>query len=186
MFETTHDVLTQLGQFALVGFFLGFLYDLFRILRILFRHPKLIVNIEDILFMPFAAFVLFCFSVEIGLGAFRLYYLLSALFGAAAYHFTLGYLTGFVAELIRKILFAFLKIINKIAVQPLKRLFRLICQKITPLFGAICRKSKKIAEKIRMPLKRQRDIVYNNSISNMGGVGGEERSVIKAKVRKKA
>lgn len=186
MFETTHDVLTQIGQFSLVGFFLGFLYDLFRILRILFKHPKFLVNIEDIIFMPFAAFVLFCFSVEIGLGAFRLYYLLSALFGAAAYHFTLGYLTGFVAELIRKILCAFFKIMNKAVLRPLQRLFRLICQKVTALFGAICRKSKKIAEKVRLPLKRQQDIVYNNINNNMGGVGGEERSVIKAKIRKKA
>lgn len=186
MFETTHDVLTQLGQFALVGFFLGLLYDFFRILRILFRHPKLLVNIEDIVFMPFAAFVLFCFSVEIGLGAFRLYYLLSALFGAAVYHFTFGYLTRFAAELIRKILFAAAKIANKIILKPLKKVFGAIYLKIRSIFGAICRKSKKVAEKVRMPLKRRREMVYNNSISNMGEVGGEERSVIKAKVRKKA
>lgn len=186
MFETTHDVLAQLGQFALIGFFLGLVYDLFRILRIMFRHPKLLVNIEDIIFMPFAAFVLFCFSVEIGLGAFRLYYLLSALFGAAVYHFTLGYLTRFAAELIRKILFTVLRLMNKIVLKPLKKIFRAIQQKASPLFGTICRKSKKIAEKVRLPLKRRRDIVYNNSISNMGEVGGEERSVIKAKVRKKA
>ncbi len=185
MFETTRDVLVQLGDFAVAGFFIGMLYDFFRFVRVIVPHPRLLVNIEDLLFLPFAALVLFCLSMEIGQGGFRLYYAAAALFGAAVFRFTAGFLTIFIAKITRKLLFIFLRAMNKIFVNPVKRFFQAICNKIKPAFGAMCRKNKKIAEKAMLHLKKKPKIVYNNSI-NMKKVGGEERSVIKAKVRKKA
>lgn len=185
MFETTHEILVQLGNFAIIGFFLGFLYDFFRFIRIVVPHSPLLVNIEDSLFLPFAGFVLFYFSLEIGQGGFRLYYVISALFGAAVFRFTLGFLTGFTARLVKQLLFTLLKIVNDILVNPVKRFFQAIYQKFKRVFGAMCRKNENLVKKALLHLKNKHGIVYNNSI-NMEKVGGEERSVIKAKVRKKA
>lgn len=185
MFETTHDVLVQLGNFAIIGFFLGLLYDFFRFVRIVVPHSHLLVNIEDFLFLVFSGFVLFCVSLEIGQGGFRLYYAVSALFGAAVFRFTLGFLTTFTARLIKQILFIFLKFMNKILITPVKRIFKAICQKFKTIFGAKCRKNENLVKKVILHLKNRHGIVYNNSII-MDKVGGEERSVIKAKVRKKA
>lgn len=189
MFETTREVLAQLGNFAIIGFFLGFLYDIFRFIRIVIPHSRFIVNIEDMLFLTFSGFVLFYFSLEIGQGAFRLYYAVSALFGAAVFRFTFGFLTAFIASVVKKLLFVILNFMNRLFLVPIKNFFGKMYQKAKRVFGTMYRKSEKIAEKARLHLKKKPEIVYNDIISSMdimGKVGGEERSVIKAKVRKKA
>lgn len=189
MFESTREVLTQLGNFAIIGFFIGFFYDFLRFFRIIVPHSPLAMNIEDSLFLPIAGFVLFYFSLEIGQGGFRLYYAISALFGAAVFRFTFGFLTMFFASAVKKLLFIFSKTMNRLLLTPLKNIFGKIYQKCKCVFGTIYRKSEKIAEKARLGLKKKPEIVYNDIISSMDimdEVGGEERSVIKAKVRKKA
>ena len=59
-----------------LGAALGVCYDVFRILRIAFRHPSLAVLLEDILFSLAAAGATFAFLLTTGNGQLRAFFLI--------------------------------------------------------------------------------------------------------------
>ena len=66
---------TTLFLFAcLLGLPMGLLFDLFRMLRVLFRHAIVVVAIEDILFCCTYAVTLAAFTSVACRGEFRLFY----------------------------------------------------------------------------------------------------------------
>ena len=91
--ETFFTVTEQTKLFllsCLFGLPLGLFYDVFRVLRLCFPHPKLLVMLEDIFVMGvFAAFI-GAFSVYFARGEFRVYYIVGSLCGFTVYYFTFG------------------------------------------------------------------------------------------------
>lgn len=185
MYDSTREILEQIGIFALIGGVLGFGYDVLRFFRILFRSGRMLIHIEDLLYLPLCAFLVFCCVVEYGGGKLRLYHLLAAGFGAAVYLITLGQLTKYVARAFRSF-FTFLFGLLK---KPLYGCYRLIHQIFTAMFGALCQKIGKTVKNMQFHLKNAVGLLYNKNkskIGNLSETGGEERHVIHAKVRKKA
>lgn len=74
----------------LLGAVLGCFYDLFRITRIAFLMPALLVLIEDLLFFLFSSIALFGFLLENNDGQIRWFILLGVVLGWTVYYFTAG------------------------------------------------------------------------------------------------
>lgn len=185
MYDSTREILEQIGIFALIGVVLGFGYDILRFFRIVFNKGRLLIHVEDLLYLPLCAFLIFCCVVEYGGGKLRLYHLLAAGFGAAVYLVTLGQLTKYIARAVRSF-FAFLFRLLK---KPIYGCYRLIHQFFTSMFGALCQKIGKVVKNVQFYLKKAVGLLYNNNKSKIGNLyekGGEERHVIQAEVRKKA
>ena len=71
-------------QSLLLGAVLGCFYDLFRITRIAFLMPALLVLIEDLLFFLFSSIALFGFLLENNDGQIRWFILLGVVLGVLA------------------------------------------------------------------------------------------------------
>ena len=75
---------------VLIGALIGFFYDIFRIIRMVFKHPNFLVQIEDVLYWLIATFLTFYLMLHINSGEIRIYIILGAFFGMAVYFFTLS------------------------------------------------------------------------------------------------
>jgi spore cortex biosynthesis protein YabQ len=74
----------------IVGAAFGVIYDIFRIGRVAFRTPAIIVFAEDVLFFTVCAVITFFFGLSVIDGSLRLFVLLGELFGGVLYHVTAG------------------------------------------------------------------------------------------------
>lgn len=112
MWEIT--VKSQLISFLcgiLVGIFLSLYFDFFRTLRRSFKHKKITVFIEDILFFLVATFITFLLLMARCNGEVRAYVIVSIILGFFIYRITLSRLLLPIAVFILKL---FIKILNKI------------------------------------------------------------------------
>ena len=74
----------------LLGAVLGCLYDFFRITRLAFIIPSLLVLVEDLLFFLFSTVILFGFMLENRYGQIRYFILLGVVLGWTIYYFSVG------------------------------------------------------------------------------------------------
>lgn len=74
----------------LLGVAVGCFYDLFRITRVAFVIPALLVLVEDLLFFLLSSIVLFGFMLENSYGQIRYFILLGVALGWTIYYFTAG------------------------------------------------------------------------------------------------
>ena len=177
MFYTDSEILAIIGQFALSGIVLGFLYDILRFIRTAFATGAVFAFITDFFAMIFSGLVL------------MLIYIISAAFGMILYLITIGRLTAFLAGAVAKLVFCLRNSAKKFVFNPIYRFFRFIKQKSTSIFDRLHKKMKIYKEKSDFGLKKGLSLLYNknnNKMSKLCQNGGEERNVIKAKIRKKA
>ncbi len=160
MIEVSQQTLIFL-QSCLLGFFLGILYDFFRILRMAIKSNGIIVFIEDFLFFILAAIITFSFMISNTHGQMRIFVIIGELLGAIIYYFTLGKLVIKIADkiltFIKKIIIFIFKLIIlpiiKIIIKLNKLLFKIILKfKI---------KRKKIKQNNEYNLKKKKILLYN-------------------------
>ena len=183
MFESFEDSLGMCELYAIVGFFLGVFYNVFRFVRLAFPRLKITSAVLDILFAVISAFVLFVYSVEYGTGFFRLYYVFAAAVGFAVNMLTLGFAVPPVSRLFGRL---FRAVAGRICAF-FAKLFGAIAQTAGRCFVKISEKMKKCCEKCGKVLKKRRNMVYNTKDNKIGEVyrkGSEKNNGIKAKVRK--
>ena len=179
MFETADTVLSMIGIYAAVGFFLAVLYNLFRFPRLAFPKRRILAAVLDFLFAVIAGFVLFVFSAAYGSGFFRRYNVAAAALGFSVNMVTIGFAVPPAARL-------FGRVCRFVSAQ-IMRPIRYIRQKVTKIFIENRKILSNSAEKIKKYLKSNNKVVYNNTGHNVGEVypeGGENRNAVKAKVRK--
>ncbi len=189
MFQTNAEILSVIGHFAVIGFFLGVFYDIIRIIRIILGTGKVFTVVTDIIAMLISGLVLIFFGVDTPTGKLRLIYILAAVFGMTVYLITIGKITVYPARLAGKLVKFIKSLLIKYIIKPICNFFCFLKQKSTAFFVEIQQKSKKYQEKLRLGLKKTPSVVYNDNINKMSElcqIGGEERNVIKAKVRKKS
>ena len=151
--DQTEIFLCSLG----FGFLLGILYDVFRILRIIFMKSKSFTFFADLLYFAVCAFLTFCFIMVVDSGRVRLYVALGEILGWLIYYFSFGAiairLTNAVAH--------FLKYVFNTVSKLFKRIFGRIfskLKKIALFFKKIIRKNNK---KVKFNLQKHRGMVYN-------------------------
>ena len=137
----------------LLGVVLGCFYDLFRITRIAFIIPALLVLVEDLLFFLFSSIVLFGFMLENSYGQIRWFILLGVALGWVIYYFTAGSLvmkcSAQIIATIRRIL-AFLW-----------RPFALLGRKLGDAGKSVEKSSKKAFQRAKTTLKSRAAMLYN-------------------------
>lgn len=93
----------QFGLFlvsCLFGVPIGIVFDIFRVLRMIFRHGRVAVVIEDILFFMLYGVFLMCFTITAARSEFRFYYCFGNLLGFILYFVTIGhFITGFLRKI---------------------------------------------------------------------------------------
>ncbi len=166
----TKSFLLSLGM----GFLLGVIYDLIRIIRISFSQNKTGVILSDLFFCAVACMGTFLFCLTVNEGEIRLYLVLGEVAGFFTYYFSLGVIIfsysekiiGFIKRLIRSvlrtILFPFKWVFGK-----LKSLFKKMISKRR-------KNSKKLKNKSKFLLKVNKLLLYNLFVKKRNPVDSKE------------
>lgn len=186
MFLTNAEFLALLGQFAEAGFIIAVFWDIVRFIRIVMNGGKISVFISDFFLTVITLLVIMFLSIEWGGGRIRLLFFVSSVFGMVIYFYTIGVITKAIAGIINKLFLRLRKCIGRYIYKPVERFFELIKQKSLNIFAQIRQKMLKYVKKSDLGLKKHTSMLYNNKIGKLCANGGEERNVIKAKIRKKA
>ena len=125
----------------LLGVGISIVYDLFRAVRLLFRHRAWLVAVEDVVFSVLAGFAVFTFATALT-GKLRVYTLFGMGCGFVVWHFSAGNL----------MIFVFGKVVGCLKqrfFKPLVVFIHKIGQKIVPAFvknHVYLNKNKKISQ----------------------------------------
>lgn len=184
MFEDISYTLQQCGCFFIFGAVMGLCYEPLRVLRMLFKHNTVTVFVEDLLFFSLSGFASFVVSLWVGIGYFRVYYMVFAFLGACCYFLTIGMLINRIskkaAKFIKRGIYAVYKIIKPKAA----KIFGTVVQMFKSLFVNIADFYHNKVSDRKKDLPNADEMVYNKN--NLPINGGENGSVIKAQIRKKA
>lgn len=148
---------------CLLGCGLAVIYDVFRILRLAFPGGKVMVFIEDGIFIVIATLATFIFCVNFCNGYFRVFVAIGEILGFIIYYFTVGILVFKAAKSIIRGVKAVLRFLYKIFVKPVVRFFKYICTKFKKLFKHISQKSPKGFFASKFHLKRHGKMMYNET-----------------------
>lgn len=146
---------------CLFGVPIGIVYDIFRALRIIFPHGKLLVAIEDILFFVIYGIFLMCFTITAARSEFRVYFCAGNLLGFLVYFFTVG---NAVVSVIRRIAMLIKKGLCFIF-RPVNQKFVLIFKKCRAFFVRSLQKRKMNKKNSETPLIVGSDLLYNNKVN---------------------
>lgn len=153
----TKNFLFSLG----LGFLMGLVYDLFRIIRLCISKGKISVLIFDLLYCIFLCFSTFIFLITVNEGQVRFYILLGEMIGFSVYYFSFGAIffsfSGKIIDFIKlcfKRIFCVLLFPFKWILIRLKR----VCDKI---FRKGRKTSKNIKNKSKFLLKVNKLLLYN-------------------------
>lgn len=153
MYTATVSPSEQLKFFVIslaVGFAMGVVYEVFRLIRLISPKNRILCFVCDVLFMSLASLISFVLTVVINLGIVRWYILLGEVLGFFVYMRTAGRVSGAIFRLIRKVIVKVLWIIFT----PLRLLWHLIVR----IFSKLAKKIKKIVKTL---LKNRKRILYN-------------------------
>lgn len=172
-------------EMCLLGFFLGALYDVFRILRLALPHGRIAVFIEDILYFFAVAVISFSFVLLYADGILRAFWLFGELMGAVLYFFTLSLLIMKAAHLLIAVIRRILDVLYRITLKPLWRVCLWMVEKIRHM-GVFLRARYKIVSinrrnrktKQKNLLKPAVNVVYNKNVSTTDGMAiGKNRRI---------
>lgn len=140
----------------LLGFFVGFYYEIFRFIRLAFPHPDLLIIAEDLCFLlPLSPLLIF-FHYALNSGIFRWFSIAGCVLGFLLYLWTVGKLLLFFSEKILFCIKAVLKGFCKIFLRPLYIVFKNITN---CLYGKgkmlVIMKKKKHAQKSLLKKKKR-------------------------------
>lgn len=184
MYENISSTLGQCYYFFISGIIFGLFYELLRFLRMLIKHHAAAVFIEDIFYFAVCAFVSFVISLSVGIGYFRIYYIVFEALGAFLYFITVGRFINKLLKSVVKVIKKFIYAIYKEIQPKIAAAFVTIAAKIKLLFGKIAENMPKVEFYHQKGLKTTNKVMYNNKVPL--SEGGESNRVIKAQIKKKA
>ena len=106
------------------GAILSIIFDIFRIIRLTFRHNAFFVAIEDILYTLIALYTTVIYFSTFNSGQIRGYLLFSMAAGFGVCHFTIGRIIIFLSKLILKVI----KRILRVFFYPLRFILKKFCK----------------------------------------------------------
>ncbi len=132
-----------------MGFLLGILYDVFRIIRMIAFGNRKSFWVQDILYFLVCTVVSFLFFLAINNGNVRGYELFGEALGWLIYYFSFGTAAIWLSEIIVSFFKRFFGGVLKIIISPFRKLFCLFHR----IFTKIVKKTRKILKKIGKKLK---------------------------------
>ena len=171
MFQPVSQNLYEISMFAILGFFLGALYEPLRLLRLFVKTGAVWVGIQDFLFLSASGVIVFAYSLEFGAGHFRYFYIIAIAFGGTVYFLTAGKLISFIAKMFAEPI--------KRAVKLIARWFkRKIFMPITQKLALVFKKIRQYAEKRHKVLKNALQVRYNNRKAKRSNARRERRAAV--------
>lgn len=122
------------GYALLTGAALGVYYDLYRILRRIFRCGYAMIVAQDILFWVTGAIGVFFSSMIATGGRLRIFYVLTALVGWGIYAATLGRLLMKLVDGVVRVVGGLLSLLNRVLVRPVWNRLKGTAQNICAVF----------------------------------------------------
>ena len=98
MADLIYDEMTLFAICMLLGAMLAMVYDIIRIFRLLVPHADIIVDIEDLVFWIFTAWMVFRTLVIYNRGALRAYAFIGMFLGVILYSLTLSKLLMYIVR----------------------------------------------------------------------------------------
>ncbi|MDR1631165.1 MAG: spore cortex biosynthesis protein YabQ [Oscillospiraceae bacterium] len=153
----TRVMLLALG----LGFLIGILYDVFRIIRLSISRGRAAVFVQDILFFFLFSGITFAFCLSQNNGEVRFYIIFAEILGFLIYYFSFGAFVIRVSDKIINALRTLFELIIKAVSFPVALLFRVL-RTIYRFFVKVGQKnSKKFGKKLKFLLQRNRSVLYN-------------------------
>ena len=169
-----------------MGAALGIVFDFLRSIRIIFKHKKSAIFVEDFLFTIFFAMTVFIFSTQAVGGAIRFFVLFGSLLGFIVYLLTVGVVVVSVISVVFNFVMRAISLLYKTFVRPILKLFVYIYQKSNSLFVKCCKSFSKFKNKREKRLKPKGEMVYNKSTYQQNNINkGGRRNGRKSKKEKK-
>lgn len=116
--------------FVLIGLIISFLFDIFRILRRVYKTPDFVTIIEDIAFWIISGTILLSGIFIINEGKIRAYLFIGLFAGILLYIITISKFT-------LKIGITSLETLNKLVLKPIFNFLQILAQKVLKLFKFI-------------------------------------------------
>ena len=161
------------------GFLTGFFYDVIRIFRLMIKHKKIFIALEDLIYWLLVSFIVFFVMLAESFGEIRLFSIVGVFMGMGFYFLAISPLilrcAQIIMNVIRKIFLLFLEII----LTPFRltlMIFSIPAKKIYCLLKIVYKKllhSYKICVKIRIHNQKYVQSIVRKKI--MAGVGVEKR-----------
>jgi spore cortex biosynthesis protein YabQ len=107
----------------LSGLFLGFVYDLVRVLRRIIKHPKWLINIQDFIFWLFGSLIIFLDIFKNNNGVLRGFLYIGVFLGLIIYFFLISKLVLRIFMKVYTFIANIIKFLFKIIIRPIKLLF---------------------------------------------------------------
>lgn len=149
----------------LLGAVIGVILDVFRISRLAFTLPGVLILIEDLLFFALAAILTFSYMLSAVNGFIRCFIMLGVGLGFLIYYLTIGALimkiSGAIIGIIKKIL----QLLYKIFIMPIVWLAKKIYEILLKVWNYIKNILKKHAKVAKYNLKRYNLLLYNLTCS---------------------
>ena len=130
-----------------LGFFAGFVYDLFRIFRKSVKHPDILTQLEDLVFWIFVSGLIFYFILNKNSGEVRFYIILGTFLGMGVYFLTLSKPVLAVSMAVINFFLKVFSALYKMVSFPIKILLRLLLIP-TRAAGTRIKKIQKPAKKL--------------------------------------
>lgn len=159
----------------IIGFFVGFFYDIIRIFRNFVLHIKILIHIEDIIYWIFMSLIIFLIALYENNGEIRMFFLAGIFLGMGIYFYSFSKIFLKIAN---KILFVIKKCIIFIfecILTPFKLILKLLYSIFSPIFNVLKKIFIKNFLKIKKVLQKNKKCVkiYNkvNYIKNKFLIG---------------
>lgn len=156
----------QLRLFMLslgLGFLLGTVYDLLRMLRlILSKKPgKYTLFVQDIIYVVFCAVTTFLFLLSENYGEIRAYVPIGEIIGFFVYYFTVGILTMRAADSVANAIHKFLRGLKNIILRPFRAVHLFILKHKSASKEKVPEKAKKVSKNFKLHLQHDGNVLYN-------------------------
>lgn len=156
-FFNVSEEMQLFGYSCILGIALGLFYDVFRTLRLMFRHNAVLTAAEDIIFCTVYALALTAFASGAARGEMRFYYVIGNAAGFLLYLLTLGAVVSALIRQLLRITAALIRVISS----PLRKVYALLCKKAGAKFVGT---SKIIVQRIKkafLLLLKRLPLMYN-------------------------
>jgi len=148
-------------QAVLLGGALGFLYDVFRIIRIAIPTKNWVTFLEDVFFFLCAAVFTFFFLMQTTFGQVRFFIIVGECIGATLYFMAVSPIIMKISSTIIKVVRQIVRLILQWLVLPILRLIRTIVDTILRPVLFVVYFVKKSAQRCNYRLKVRAKVLYN-------------------------
>lgn len=141
------------------GAALGVFYDIFRTVRLVFRHGSILVAAEDIIFLAVYCIFLSAFASAAALGQVRGYFVIGNILGFSLYIATLGRLT---VKIMKKLINA-AKAVMSFIFKPFSLCFAFLCKKECVKFVGNSKVIVNSVKNVKKLLPKHSFMLYNKT-----------------------